>query len=198
MISVEKLQEFRNQLLDLAIRGKLVEQRPEEGTAEELYAQIQEEKKKLIAEEKIKKEKPLPEIKNEEIPFDIPQSWKWTYIGEIFNHNTGKALKTSDIEGTELEYITTSNVYWDRFELTELRTMFFKESELERCSVKKGDLLVCEGGDFGRAAIWNKDETICIQNHLHKLTSFSKDIENRFYLYLFFHIKTIIFSLAEE
>ena len=56
----DKLTNLKNQLLDLAIRGKLVEQRPEEGTAEELYAQIQEEKKKLIAEGKIKKEKPLP------------------------------------------------------------------------------------------------------------------------------------------
>ena len=79
----DKLTNLKNQLLDLAIRGKLVEQRPEEGTAEELYAQIQEEKKKLIAEGKIKKEKPLPEITDDEIPFEIPESWKWVYIGNI-------------------------------------------------------------------------------------------------------------------
>jgi len=79
----DKLTNLKNQLLDLAIRGKLVEQRPEEGTAEELYAQIQEEKKKLIAESKIKKEKSLPEITEDEIPFEIPESWKWVYIGNI-------------------------------------------------------------------------------------------------------------------
>ena len=76
-------EEIRNKILDLAIRGKLVEQRPEEGTAEELYAQIQEEKKKLIVEGKIKKEKPLPVINGGEIPFEIPESWKWVRITEI-------------------------------------------------------------------------------------------------------------------
>ena len=74
---------IRNKVLDLAIQGKLVEQRAEEGTAETLYAEIQEEKQKLIAEGKIKKEKPLAEIKEDEKPFEIPKSWKWCKINEI-------------------------------------------------------------------------------------------------------------------
>lgn len=68
-------QELKSSILQLAVQGKLVEQRPEEGTGEELYQQIQAEKQKLIKEGKIKKEKPLPEISEDEIPFDIPESW---------------------------------------------------------------------------------------------------------------------------
>ncbi len=76
-------QELKNSILQQAIQGKLVEQRPEEGTAEELFQQIQKEKQRLIAECKIKKEKPLPEITEDEKPFDIPEGWKWVRLGEI-------------------------------------------------------------------------------------------------------------------
>ena len=76
-------QELKNSILQLAIQGKLVEQRPEEGTAEELYRQIQEEKRRLVKEGKIKKEKPLPEIAENEVPFEIPGSWKWVHLNYI-------------------------------------------------------------------------------------------------------------------
>ena len=92
-------QELRSSILQLAIQGRLVEQRPEEGTAEELYRQIQTEKQALIIAGKIKKEKPLPEITEDEVPFDIPDSWKWVRIGDLFQHNTGKALNSSDKNG---------------------------------------------------------------------------------------------------
>ena len=100
----DKLTNLKNQLLDLAIRGKLVEQRPEEGTAEELYTQIQEEKKKLIAEGKIKKEKSLPEITKEEIPFDIPESWKWVRLIDIV-YNHGQKEPTSEFSYIEINSI---------------------------------------------------------------------------------------------
>ena len=83
-------QELKNSILQLAIQGKLVEQRPEEGTGEELYRQIQSEKQKLIREGKIKKEKPLPEIAEDEVPFDIPESWKWVRLNEIASSLLGK------------------------------------------------------------------------------------------------------------
>src|SRR5699024_8887501 len=70
-------QELKNSILQLAIQGKLMEQRPEEGTGEELFAQIQAEKQRLIEAGKIKKEKPLPEIAEDEKPFDIPEGWMW-------------------------------------------------------------------------------------------------------------------------
>ena len=83
-------QELKNSILQLAIQGKLVEQRPEEGTAEELFVRIQEEKKRLIKEGKIKKDKPLPEITEDEKPFDIPESWKWVRFGEVGTYSQRK------------------------------------------------------------------------------------------------------------
>ncbi len=99
--SYEKLEQFnakfpedmKKSILQYAIQGKLVEQRPEEGTGEELYQQIQAEKQRLIAEKKIKKEKPLAEISEDEIPFDIPESWKWCRLSSL-TYNWGQ--KTPD------------------------------------------------------------------------------------------------------
>ena len=179
----DNLTALKSKLIDAAIQGKLTEQLPEDGTAEELYQQIQEEKQKLIKEGKIKKQKPLPEISDDEIPFDIPANWKWVHLGELFEHNTGKALKTSDQNGQLLEYITTSNLYWDHFVLRDLKKMYFKESEIDKCTVKKGDLLICEGGDIGRSAIWPFENEMLIQNHIHRLRSYGNFICVRFYYY---------------
>ena len=91
-------QELKSSILQLAVQGRLVEQRPEEGTAEELYRQIQEEKQRLIKEGKIKKEKPLPEITEDEVPFDIPESWKWVRLGNISTYSQKKEkIVASDI-----------------------------------------------------------------------------------------------------
>ena len=91
-------QELKSSILQLAVQGRLVEQRPEEGTAEELYRQIQEEKQCLIKEGKIKKEKPLPEITEDEIPFEIPESWKWVRLGNISTYSQKKEkIVASDI-----------------------------------------------------------------------------------------------------
>ena len=83
---------------------------------------------------------------DENIPFKIPESWCWCRLGTLFAHNTGKALNSADTAGTYMTYITTSNLYWDHFELNALKEMPFTESEIEKCTVTKGDLLVCEGG----------------------------------------------------
>ena len=90
-------EDMKKSILQQAIQGKLVEQRPEEGTAQELYAQIQAEKQRLIKEGKIKKEKPLPEITENEKPFDIPDEWMWVRIGQIFNLQAGKNITATDI-----------------------------------------------------------------------------------------------------
>ena len=123
----------------------------------------------------------------------MPNSWSWCRLGTIFVHNTGKALNSADTSGVKLAYITTSNLYWDRFELNSLKEMYFTENEIEKCTVTKGDLLVCEGGDIGRAAIWMFNENIRIQNHIHRLRSFLP-LSNRFYyyvLYLWKHMEMI-------
>ena len=120
----------------------------------------------------------------DEVPFDIPDSWEWVRLGELFQHNTGKALNAANRTGQLKQYITTSNLYWDRFELDNLKEMHFSESEVEKCTVIKGDLLVCEGGDIGRAAIWPFDYPMCIQNHIHRLRAYVP-ICTRFFYYLF-------------
>lgn len=89
---------LKSKLIDAAIQGKLTDQLPEDGTAEELYRQIQEEKQKLIKEGKLKKEKPLPEITNDEIPFEIPENWKWCRIGDVFTLKAGKNIATGIIQ----------------------------------------------------------------------------------------------------
>lgn len=180
---------IRARVLDLALRGKLTEQLPEDGTAEELYQQIQQEKQLLEQAGKIKKEKAMSGILPDEIPFDIPENWKWAHIGDLFMHNTGKALNTSDTTGALLTYITTSNVYWDRFELSMLKSMFFRDDEVEKCTIRKGDLLICEGGDIGRSAIWPYDSEMRIQNHIHKLRAYSPALFAEFYYYVMRHYK---------
>ena len=182
-------EQLKASILQYAIQGKLVEQRPEEGTGEELYQQIQAEKRRLIQEKKIKKEKPLAEISEDEIPFDIPESWKWCYIGELFLHNTGKAQNsTGSQNGTIRKFITTSNLYWDEFDFTKVKEMPFTDKELERCTVQKGDLLVCEGGDCGRSAVWKYDEEVCIQNHVHRLRPY-QPVDIYYFYYLFYLYK---------
>ena len=175
---------LKSKLITMGIQGKLTEQLESDGTAEELFAQIQEEKQKLIIEGKIKKEKTLPPVSDEEIPFEIPSSWKWVHMGELFQHNTGKALNSSNTDGKMLEYITTSNVYWDKFDLKVIKQMPFSETEIEKCTITKGDLLICEGGDIGRSAIWNFDYDMRIQNHLHRLRAYLPDISQKFYYYI--------------
>ncbi len=108
---------------------------------------------------------------DEEIPFEIPQEWEWTRIGNIFNHTSGKQQSSSNKGGgTPQKFITTSNLYWGYFLLDNVKVMNFTEEEIKTCSATKGDLLVCEGGaGYGRSAIWNEDYDICLQNHVHRL-----------------------------
>lgn len=187
-------QELKNSILQLAIQGKLLEQRPEEGTAQELFAQIQAEKQRLSEAGKIKKEKPLPEIAEDEKPFEIPEGWIWVRVGDIFAHNTGKAMNSSAKKvkksGFIRKFITTSNLYWNSFDFSSVKEMFFSDNELERCTVTKGDLLMCEGGAyFGRTAIWDYDYDVCFQNHIHRLRPYGS-VELLFFYYLFYFYKT--------
>lgn len=96
-------EDMQKSILQYAIHGKLVEQREEDGTAEELYKQIHEEKKKLIEEGKIRKPKALAEITEDEVPFDIPVNWKWVRIGEIFNLQAGKNITSHNIFESQSE-----------------------------------------------------------------------------------------------
>ena len=112
-------------------------------------------------------------------------TWNNYTIGDMFIHTTGKALKKSNTNGSLHKYITTSNLYWGRFDFSEVREMYFTDDELDKCTAKKGDLLICNGGDVGRAAIWNYDYDICIQNHISKLRKKQNNIDVVFCYYFF-------------
>ncbi|MFQ8746973.1 MAG: restriction endonuclease subunit S [Alistipes finegoldii] len=202
--------QLKNSILQWAIQGKLVPQDPNDEPASMLLERIRVEKEKLIKEKKIKKDKnesiiyrgednsyyekflATGEVKciDEEIPFEIPATWEWCRLGYIFSHCTGKALNGTNRKGNLYTYITTSNLYWDRFELSSLKEMYFTEEELGKCTATKGDLLVCEGGDIGRSAIWNYDYNIRIQNHIHKLRSYIP-LCTRFFYYVMYLYKSI-------
>ncbi|MDD6814450.1 MAG: restriction endonuclease subunit S [Akkermansia muciniphila] len=103
---------IKQQILSLAIRGKLTDQRPEDGSAEELYLSIREEKKRLIKAGKIKKEKPLPPIEEKDIPFDIPENWKWVRLGKIGSWSSGATPRRSNPEyfGGNIPWLKTGDL----------------------------------------------------------------------------------------
>ena len=182
-------EQLKLSILQSAFQGKLTGECVPNETADDLYQQIQSEKQRLISEKKIKKEKPLPEISADEIPFDIPDNWRWCYVGDLFLHNTGKAQNSSgSTNGIIRKFITTSNLYWGEFDFTKVKEMPFTDTELERCTVKREDLLVCEGGDCGRSAVWDYDEEVCIQNHVHRLRPY-RDVNIYYFYYLFYLYK---------
>lgn len=94
---------YEEEYLANGYAGKAVEQQPEEGTADELYEQIVAEKTQLIKDGKIKKEKPLPEITEDEIPFEIPSSWKWVRLGELAILQNGDRSSKYPVESDYVE-----------------------------------------------------------------------------------------------
>lgn len=181
--------ELHLSILERAFQGRLTERIHSDGTGTELLEAIKSEKLRLIKAKVIKKEKELPAITEDDIPFDIPESWAWAYVGDVFLHNTGKAQNSSgSANGIVRKFITTSNLYWNRFDFSKVKEMPFTEKELERCTVRKGDLLVCEGGDCGRSAIWYYDEEVCIQNHVHRLRPYV-EISIEYFYHLFYLYK---------
>ena len=164
------IRQTKSKILDLAIHGKLVLQNPNDEPASELLKRIN----------------PKAEITCDNGHY--PVGWIDVILGDIFYHNTGKALNSSNKEGVLRNYLTTSNVYWNQFDLSLVKQMPFRDNELEKCTVQKGDLLVCEGGDVGRSAIWNFDYNICIQNHIHRLRP-KGDLNVSFYYYVLRFLK---------
>ena len=158
----EKLEQFnakfpedmKKSILQYAIQGKLVEQRPEEGTGEELYQQIQTEKQRLIKEGKIKKEKPLPEIAEDEIPFDIPESWKWVRLSTIGITQTGNTPSKSHPEyiGIDIPFITPGDILNGQICYSN-QALSLLGKEVARVCCAGSIMQVCIGGSIGKAAI---------------------------------------------
>ena len=154
-------QELKSSILQLAIQGKLVKQRPEEGTGEELYQQIQAEKKRLIQEGKIKKERPLPEIAEDEVPFEIPEGWKWVRIQSISKKTTDGEHKTPRRVGAYCGFylLSARNVRDGEIALKDVD--YVDETEYKRialrCNPQKGDVLISCSGSVGRCAVVEND-----------------------------------------
>lgn len=163
------INQAKSKILDLTIHGKLVPQDPYDEPAIKLMKRIN------------------PDFTSCDNGH-YPVGWIDVILGDIFYHNTGKALNSSNKEGVLRNYLTTSNVYWNQFDLSLVKQMPFRDNELEKCTVQKGDLLVCEGGDVGRSAIWNFDYNICIQNHIHRLRP-KGDLNVSFYYYVLRFLK---------
>lgn len=152
--------DMQKSVLQMAIQGKLVEQRPEEGTGEELYNQIQAEKQRLIKEGKIKKEKPLPEISDDEIPFDIPNNWTWVKFGNLGSYKKGPfgsaltksmfvpkgngAIKVYEQKNAIQKDISLGNYYITRE---------YFESKMRGFEISAGDIIVSCAGTIGETYV---------------------------------------------
>ena len=116
-------------------------------------------------------------------PYLLPEGWEWCRLNEIAESSLGKTLDKSRNTGKVYPYLCAINVKWNDFDLSVVKTIRLEDNEKERYQVLKGDLLICEGGDVGRSAIWDSDEPIYYQNALHRVRFFGNIVAN-FYLYL--------------
>lgn len=145
---------LRSRILDLAIQGKLTEQLTSDGTAEELYQQIQAEKQALIKEGKIKKEKPLPEILADEIPFEIPSNWKWIKFSNIIALQSGQDLTKDEYNDRSagIPYMTGASNYNDDGSL-----IINRWTETPKALAENGDILLSCKGTVGKISILSID-----------------------------------------
>lgn len=168
------LGKLKRAILQEAIQGKLTADwraaHPDVEPASQLLDRIQSEKSRLVAAKKIRPQKPLNKTTPAEIPFEIPTGWEWCRLGSIAQHSLGKMLDKGKNRGEPKPYLRNLNVRWYAVELTDLKTMPFEDRESEKYSVRRDDVLICEGGHgIGRAAVWNSDETVMFQKALHRV-----------------------------
>ena len=121
-------------------------------------------------------------------PYELPEGWCWCNLNEIAESSLGKTLDKSKNTGKVYPYLCALNVKWNAFDLSVVKSIKLEDNEKERYQVLKGDLLICEGGDVGRSAIWNSNEPIYFQNALHRVRFFGNIVAD-FYLYLFWCYK---------
>ena len=163
---------LKQTILQLAVMGKLVPQDPNDEPASELLKRIAQEKAQLVKDGKMKKQKPLPPISDEEKPFEIPTNWEWVRFGTITTSRLGKMLDKAKNKGTPKKYIRNVNVQWDNIYIDDVNEMKFEDNELSEFILRNGDLLICEGGEPGRCAIWNKPGEFYFQKALHRVRTF--------------------------
>ena len=177
----------KTKILDLAIRGKLVPREPEDEPASVLLEQIRAEKESLIKQGKIKRDKKESVIfkgednsyyvskdahtepVDEQFIFELPDNWEWCSLLNIAKVELGKTLDRAKNTGINHPYLRSVNVCWNKVDLTDLNEMRFEPDELERYTIRRNDLLICEGGDVGRSCVWTAEDEIQYQNALHRV-----------------------------
>lgn len=181
-------EQLKASILQYAIQGKLVEQRPEEGTGEELYQQIQAEKQRLIQEKKIKKEKPLAEITDDEIPFDIPECWKWCRLSDIIDvrdgtHDSPKYVQ----EGIPL--VTSKNLSNSMIDYGNVKYITQEDADKinARSMVDDDDILFAMIGSIGNPVLVKKDREFCIKNMALFKKFADTDISMQYMYWFFFY-----------
>lgn len=194
-------EDMQKSILQYAIQGKLVEQRAEEGTAEELYQQIQEEKARLIKEGKIKKEKPLPEIAEDEIPFDIPESWKWVRLQQIGELNRGKSKHRprNDIrlfEDGTFPLIQTGDVARADGVIKEYKTMYNEFGVNQSRIWKKGTVCLTIAANIGDVAMLGFDA--CFPDSVVGFNAYEPITCNKYFLYGLMSYKNILDKMSRS
>jgi len=195
-VAYEKLEQFnakfpedmKKSILQYAIQGKLVEQRPEEGTGEELYQQIQTEKQRLIKEGKIKKEKPLPKITEDELPFDIPESWKWCRLSDVIDVRDGTHDSPKYVP-VGIPLVTSKNLVNGVIDYGNVKYITQEDADKinVRSMVDDDDILFAMIGSIGNPVLVKKDREFCIKNMALFKRFANTDISMRYvYWFLFY------------
>lgn len=158
-------EDMKKSILQMAMQGKLVEQRLEEGTADELYEQIVAEKAQLIKDGKIKKSKILPEITEAETPFEIPSSWRWVRLSEVINVRDG-THDSPKYRETGIPLVTSKNISGGRLDFSNVKYISREDANKinERSNVDSGDILFAMIGSIGNPVIVKKDREFCVKN----------------------------------
>ena len=183
----------KSKILDLAIRGKLVPQDPNDEPASVLLERIKAEKEELIKQGRIKRDKAESTIfKGDDNSYYgyVPTNWTLCSLADIAEIELGKTLDTAKNTGTYRPYLRSLNIKWGAVDLTDIKQMRIEDTELQRYSIQKNDLLICEGGDVGRAYVWNKDINFCYQNAIHRVR-FYKNCNPYYFYYVMVYLDSI-------
>lgn len=177
----------RNQVLQEAIQGKLVEQNPEDEPASVLIQRIKEERDKLVKEKKIRKQKPLPEITKEEKPFEIPGSWEWVRLGEVVNLISGRDVPVSNCndEGRGIPYIMGASNIDDEKLLIE------RWIEKPEVIAKKDDLILTVKGTVGKMMLLKEYEEVNLSRQVVAIRPICDMYQNYLYWFIKSHISNI-------
>ena len=195
----------KSKILDLAIRGQLVPQNPNDEPASVLLERIRAEKEELIRQGKIKRDKKESvifrgednsyyvrqgthtESIDDQFIFDLPDNWKWCSLLNVAKIELGKTLDSVKNTGTNHPYLRSVNVRWNEVDLADLKEMRFEPEEVDRYTVRRNDLLICEGGDVGRSCVWTDEKEILYQNALHRVRFYGECNPFYFMYYMMYY-----------